>query len=243
VSNPGPAGTPHHSPAPLPVLRRRILLAGVILLGLGVLVAVLVAGTATHPAVQRLDDEWYRLTAAHRWAPLVSFSKVLSAVFGTAIDWPLRALVTVVIVIRRRWLALAAWVVTVFASELSIGPLKSLIDRPRPPGSLIATSGASFPSGHAIASAVTAIGIVMALATGRRRLWGMVVAAVVAALVALSRTYLAAHWLTDVLAGALVGAGLALAIPEAFEVARDRRALATLRSARPPRRPRPPRRA
>ena len=40
----------------------------------------------------------------------------------------------------------------------AIGPVKALVDRPRPPGSLIATTGASYPSGHAIASAVTAIG-------------------------------------------------------------------------------------
>ena len=94
----------------------------------------------------------------------------------------------------------------------------------RPPGSLIGTSGASYPSGHAIASAVTAIGIVMALTTGRRRLHWMIVAVLVAAAVALSRTYLSAHWLSDVLGGSLIGAGLALTIPEAFEVARDRRA-------------------
>jgi len=133
-----------------------------------------------------------------------------------------RILVTVVIAVRRHWLALAAWATTVLLSELLIGPTKVLVDRPRPPGSLIATSGLSYPSGHAIASAVTAIGVVMALTSGRRRLYWMVVAAALAALVALSRTYLSAHWLSDVVGGSLLGAGLALAVPEAFEVARDR---------------------
>jgi membrane-associated phospholipid phosphatase len=63
----------------------------------------------------------------------------------------------------------------------------------------------------------------MALTTGRRRLHWMVGAVLIAASVALSRTYLSAHWLTDVLGGSLIGAGLALAVPEAFEVVRDRR--------------------
>jgi undecaprenyl-diphosphatase len=50
----------------------------------------------------------------------------------------------------------------------------------------------------------------------------MIAAVIIAAAVALSRTYLSAHWLTDVLGGALIGAGLALTIPEAFELGRDR---------------------
>jgi len=212
-----------HVPAPLPALRRRVLVTGVVLFVLGLAVTALVAAASTRSAVQRVDDWFYSLMRDLHSAPAVSFSKVLSAVFGTAIDWPIRGLVTIVIAVRRRWLALASWVLTVALSELIIGPIKSLVDRPRPPGALIATSGASYPSGHAIASAVTAIGIVMALTTGRRRLWWMIVAVVVATVVALSRTYLAAHWLTDVLGGSFLGAGLALAIPEAFEVARDRR--------------------
>jgi len=226
----------HHVPAPLPALRRRVLVTGLVLLALGVLVTVLVTVAPTRSAVQRLDDRFYDLMVDLRWAGAVSFSKVLSAVFGTAIDWPIRAGVVLVLVLRRHWLALTAWLVTVGVSEASIGPLKALVDRPRPPSSLISTSAASYPSGHAIASAVTAIGIVMALTTGRRRLWWMIVAVIVATLVALSRTYLNAHWLTDVLGGSLLGAGLALAIPEAFEVARDRRRLkaARLSPSRPP---------
>ena len=64
-------------------------------------------------------------------------------------------------------------------SEVLIGTLKGLYDRPRPPGSLVATSGASFPSGHAIAASVTVVASVIALVPpGRRRtLWGAAAAA------------------------------------------------------------------
>lgn len=62
----------------------------------------------------------------------------------------------------------------------------------------------------------------MALTSGRRRLHWMVGAVCLATLVALSPTYLAAHWLTDVAGGSLLGAGVALAIPEGVEVWRDR---------------------
>ena len=210
----------HRGREPLPVLRRRMLVAGVVLLLLGAALTVVVA---TSDLLQPLDDRFRELMVSARWGPLVTVCKALSIGFGTAVLWPVRIAVTVAIALRRRWSTLLAWVATVLLSELLIGPVKALVDRPRPPGSLVATSAASYPSGHAIASAVTAIGVVIALTSGRRRLHWMVAAVLLAAAVALSRTYLSAHWLTDVLGGSLLGAGLALAVPEAVEVFGDRR--------------------
>jgi undecaprenyl-diphosphatase len=54
--------------------------------------------------------------------------------------------------LRRRWWHLAAFAAAIVLSEVLIGSLKGIYDRARPPGSLVATSGASFPSGHAIAA-------------------------------------------------------------------------------------------
>jgi membrane-associated phospholipid phosphatase len=210
----------HRGPEPLPVLRRRMLVAGLVLLVLGAALTVVVA---TSDVMQPLDDGFRELMVSARWGPLVAVCKALSIGFGTAVLWPVRVAVTVVIALRRRWAMLLAWVLTVLLSELLIGPVKALVNRPRPPDPLVVTSGASYPSGHAIASAVTLIGVVMALTTGRRRLHWMVGAVLVAAAVALSRTYLSAHWLTDVIGGSLLGAGVALGVPEAVEVVRDRR--------------------
>jgi undecaprenyl-diphosphatase len=88
-------------------------------------------------------------------------------------------------------------------------------------GSLVDTSGASFPSGHAIAAAVTAFGLVLVLwPASPRRLIAIAVAAAFSGLMALSRTYLAAHWLTDTLAGTAIGTGLALVWPSSLELLR-----------------------
>ncbi len=89
--------------------------------------------------------------------------------------------------------------------------LKGLYDRARPPGSLVATSGASFPSGHAVAASVTVAASVSALVpAGRRRvMWGAAAVAF-SILMGLSRAYLGAHWLSDATAGILLGTSCAL---------------------------------
>jgi len=112
------------------------------------------------------------------------------------------------------------------ASEVLIGWLKSSYDRARPPGSLVATSGASFPSGHAIAASVTVIAAVIALVpAGRRRtVWGAAAAAF-SIVMGLSRAYLGAHWLSDATAGILLGTSCALVtalVTDQFQRRRNR---------------------
>jgi undecaprenyl-diphosphatase len=106
---------------------------------------------------------------------------------------------------------MATFVAAVVLSEVLIGTLKGAYDRTRPPGSLVATSGASFPSGHSIAASVTVVAAVIALApAGRRRAaWGAA-AVGFSILMALSRAYLGAHWLSDAIAGILLGTSCAL---------------------------------
>ncbi len=77
-----------------------------------------------------------------------------------------------------------------------------------------------------MAASVTAIRLVVVLvpaANRRTRTRWTVLAAVFAGLMALSRTYLAAHWLSDVIAGACIGTGLAVVWSAALELERARR--------------------
>ncbi len=83
---------------------------------------------------------------------------------------------------------------------------------PRPtPEPLVAVVGFSFPSGHAVAGAATAVALVLVLlpAGPARRRWELAAIAF-AFVMALSRVYLEAHWFSDVVAGVLLGAGVAL---------------------------------
>ena len=129
-----------HDHEPLPVLRRRMLVTGLVLFLLGVIVTAVVA---TSTVLQPLDDSFRELMVDGQWGPLVAVCKALNVGFGTAVLWPVRIAVTVVIAVRRQWSTLFAWVTTVALSELLIGPVKALVDRPRPPGALVATTAAS----------------------------------------------------------------------------------------------------
>ena len=202
--------------------REHALVAGLALLAVAAVLAVAVAADPTSPPFQSIDDRWLQWMVDVRTPWLINLAKVMSFVGSPKVTLPLRLLVVLLLAVRRRWLQLAVFVAVVVLSELCIGPLKSVVERPRPPGTLIATSGSSFPSGHAIAAATTAFGLVIVLlpaSPGRLRWIG--VAAAFAGLMALSRTLLAAHWLSDVVAGVCIGTGLALALPAGAELLRS----------------------
>ncbi len=169
-----------------------------------------VADHAVMSRIQRLDDAWLRLMISGRAGPLIALAKIFNILGLVYVTLPVRIAVAGFLAVRRRWWHLAAFVAAVAASEASIGLLKGSYDRARPPGSLVATSGASFPSGHAIAASVTVVAAVIALVpAGRRTPWALA-AALFSILMGLSRAYLGAHWLSDAAAGILLGTSCAL---------------------------------
>jgi membrane-associated phospholipid phosphatase len=189
--------------------RAAFLTAGVV--ALTAVLFALAAGHGTMAPIQRLDDAWLRLMISGRAPPLTAIAKVFNVLGLVYVTLPVRIALAGYLALRRRWWHLAAFTAAIVLSEVLIGSLKGIYDRARPPGSLVATSGASFPSGHAIAASVTVVAAVIALVpAGRRRtLWGAAAVAF-SILMGLSRAYLAAHWLSDAAAGILLGTSCAL---------------------------------
>ncbi len=174
-------------------------------------VFALAADHGTLARIQRLDDAWLRLMISGRTPLLTAIAKVFNVLGLVYVTLPARIALAGYLALRRRWWHLAAFTAAIVLSEVLIGSLKGIYDRARPPGSLVATSGASFPSGHAIAASVTVVAAVIALVpAGRRRaLWGAAAVAF-SIMMGLSRAYLAAHWLSDATAGILLGTSCAL---------------------------------
>jgi len=207
-------------------LRRARRRSGWLAIGLAAVAIVLSVSLVLDPVqpwFQPFDDWWLDVVTSYRSAPLTSFATALDHAGSTFMTVPIRILALTVLVLRRRWTQTAAFVGAVLLSELCIGPLKALVDRPRPVDAIVTTTAASFPSGHAVAAAVTAFGLVIAfLPRGRRRLHWVIGASVIAGCMAWARTYLGAHWATDTIAGVCIGVGLAVGVDVAFETFRTR---------------------
>jgi membrane protein DedA with SNARE-associated domain/membrane-associated phospholipid phosphatase len=160
----------------------------------------------------RYDPRVLAFFVDHRASSLTSLAKVLTWLGSGFVLWP------VVIIAglclwwwRRRWLPAVLPALALAGASAWCLLIKVLVGRPRPPASdwLGAFDGSSYPSQHA-AQALAAWGMLaFVVMTGRsfktRALLTMG-AALVALVVGLTRLYLAAHWMTDVLAGwALAG--------------------------------------
>ena len=127
--------------------------AVVVVLTAGIFAAVGDHGTLT--SIQRTDDAWLRLMASVREVPLTAIARGFSILGLVYVTLPVRIAIAGFLALRRRWWHLAAFAVAVVTSEVLIGVLKGIYDRARPPGSLVTTTAASFPSGHAVAAAHT----------------------------------------------------------------------------------------
>lgn len=155
------------------------------------------------------DAEWMEEIIEHRspwWeAPALVMDFVGGGWFGVAVV-PI-GLIILLCVLRRFWAALYFGVASAL-SAAAVQGLKAVFDRPRPEDMLVTADVGSFPSGHVANAATLAVvfGIIV------WRLWVWVAGAASVVLMALSRTYLGAHWMSDTIGGLILGAAVAVIV-------------------------------
>ncbi|MFD4422992.1 phosphatase PAP2 family protein [Agromyces sp. NPDC058484] len=171
------------------------------------------------------DEEWAEDLLELRGPFGDVFAYLMNGLGGGVVGVLVVPIVTaaVLLILRRPWAALY-FVVASAASAGVVQVLKGVFGRARPENIVVLSDFGSFPSGH-VANAAT---IAVALGVIIVRTWVWVLGVAYALLMAVSRTYLGAHWLSDTIGGVLVGAGVAFVVWAVFAVPLERERLARL---------------
>lgn len=166
------------------------------------------------------------------WGPwwLKEAASDITSLGGISVLALFATIVIVFLVIQRKWLSSVLLIVGLGGGVLLSEGLKAVFERDRPPALYRATEtlNASFPSGHALLSAVfyLSLGVMLTRAFPERRFKAYVlgVGIVITLLIGVTRIYLGAHWASDVFAGWSVGAAWAMALwLLAYQISRRQR--------------------
>ena len=177
------------------------------LYGAAGLAAAGVAAVA-HPLWQGFDDRWHTFVTGPREGPQWGLAMVLDFIGGPK-GLTVTLAIVLLLVVLKRWRSALFFFTGGLAAAVVAQLFKHAVDRPRPGGALVVVDHGSFPSGHVVTAAATIVLLGVIVPAAWRKAWlGFGVVYVV--LVIWSRTYVYAHWLSDAIAGALIGAGVAL---------------------------------
>lgn len=189
--------------------RRTAVVAAVLLLVAGVLVAVAFGGGL-------LDSDRSLLAGAvgDRTPGLTTAAVVVTTLGSTVAMAVLAVLVGALLLWRGRRDEAVFLVATTGTASVVFTVVKRVLDRARPPTQfqVLPLGNESLPSGHATMSAAV-IGAIVVLAwprlTRSARGWAVLAATLWVVAVGCTRIYLGAHWFSDVLAGWAFGLGWA----------------------------------
>lgn len=160
-----------------------------------------------------IDEQWNALLFENDIAFLIAFSQVmnfLGAGWFSVFVVPI-AVALVLLLLKRPWSA-AFFIVAQIASAGAVQALKHLFGRARPEEIIVISDFGSYPSGH-VANAATLAAVAFILFP---RLVVAIVGGVYVVLMAISRTAVHAHWLTDTIGGAMIGVGVVLIVAGIF---------------------------
>jgi len=152
------------------------------------------------------DQAWHDLMADVRSSGADRIARSLNAIGGTPAMTAVVTVAGLVLLARSERRSAALLVTSLVASSGASNLLKVVVGRTRPVDAVMEDRRPAFPSGHATSAG--ALGIAIALMV--RRPWVVALVPVWAGSMVWSRTYLRLHWLSDTVAGVLLGASIAV---------------------------------
>lgn len=186
-------------------VRRADLWAVAALVGFAVTAAAVLVWGRHGPTA--LDADWNALMARIQTPALTQVALFLNAAGGPVVSIAVATVTALLLLVRGRFWSAAYLVGASVVNTVLVEGTKRLVARPRPEDVAISIRSYAFPSGHSANVTVMVIALALIFASHR---WVRYVGALYVVLMMLSRTYLHAHWLTDVLGGFFLGAAVAL---------------------------------
>jgi undecaprenyl-diphosphatase len=122
--------------------------------------------------------------------------------YTTPLGVLLVSIVLVALLLKRRWRDALFWALAVGGSVVLGVFLKEVFRRPPPP---VVPHGYSFPSGASFTAVTTYLALLLVLRQSRVRTLAVVVGGVVVLITGTARIFIEWHYLSDVLAGWLLG--------------------------------------
>lgn len=204
-----------------------LLAAFVILVGAMWLFLGIVEDVVSGDPLVIADQTVFTFLQQIRTQPVDRLMIAITELGSAGVMLPLVVVVAAWLGARRCWRTAGYWLATVAGAEIIVQVLKHTLGRHRPLAIYSGLEQYSFPSGHATVSAVVLAFLAFLVTRAQPVQWRVTVsscAAVFVALVGLSRLYLGAHWLSDVLAGfsfGLAAVALSAMIYTQHEVAEE----------------------
>ncbi len=135
---------------------------------------------------------------------LTAMAKIISAIFDPISLIILSLIILTYLFLKHKKKQSIFFTTTILITAATIEILKNIFQIVRPQNSIIIETGFSFPSGHATMS-VMFLGLVTYMFAKKNLTITKIITTLIILIVGFSRIYLRVHWLTDVLAGFILG--------------------------------------
>jgi membrane protein DedA with SNARE-associated domain/membrane-associated phospholipid phosphatase len=185
-----------------------LLLGAVLLLAAGWLFLGVLEDVLSHDPLVQVDLAVFHLLQNLRTASVDRLMIVFTEMGSVGVLLPLAIAVALWLLWSRSWRTAAYWIGVTAFSEVLVQLLKFTLGRRRPLDLYTGVEQFSFPSGHAVVSTVMLGFLAFLLARRQTMSTRLAIGTMVGlyvTLVAFSRLYLGAHWLSDVIGGISLG--------------------------------------